>query len=379
MNDRILCVDDDPNVLAAFQRNLRRRFTIETAVGGEEALGMVRNHGPYAVIVADMNMPGMNGIQLLKWVREAAPETVRIMLTGNADQQTAMEAINQGHIFRFFTKPCSPELLASGLEAGLEQYRLVTSERELLEKTLNGSIKMLTEILSMVEPQFFGRGQRMRDYARLLAPALNVTQIWELEMAALLAQIGYVTVPAAIVQKDRNGLTLAASEKQILARIPEIGQKLLSHIPRLEKVAKILLYQNKYFDGSGFPQDSVAGEDIPIGSRILRVLSDFVQQEFAGAPRSEILDQMRTRPGAYDPKIIDAAMVTLVQDPTAIQSGQAVSAKDLCTGQVLLSPVQTTDGFLILPAGTRLSPMLLEKIRNFADLSGIREPIYINR
>jgi DNA-binding NtrC family response regulator len=201
MSQRILCVDDDANVLAAFQRNLRRRFTIETALGGEEALGRVRNHGPFAVIVADMNMPGMNGIQLLKYVREVAAETVRIMLTGNADQQTAMEAINHGHIFRFFAKPCTPEVLAAGLEAGLEQYRLVTAERELLEKTLNGSIKMLTEILSMVEPQFFGRGQRMRDYVRLLAPAMNLPHSWEIEIAALLAQIGYVTVPAGIIQK----------------------------------------------------------------------------------------------------------------------------------------------------------------------------------
>lgn len=379
MNQRILCVDDEANVLAAFQRNLRRRFTVETALGGEEAVLMVKNHGPYAVIVADMNMPGMNGIQLLKRVREMTPDTVRIMLTGNADQQTAMEAINQGHIFRFFTKPCTPEVLGAGLEAGLEQYRLVTAERELLEKTLSGSIKMLTEILSMVEPQFFGRGQRVRDYVRLLGPALNLTNLWELEMAAVLAQVGYVTIPAAIIQKGKAGIALTPAEQQIVNRVPEIGQKLLSNIPRLEQVAKILLYQNKFFDGSGFPADGTADEQIPIGSRVLRFLGDFVQLEFGGMPKSEIVEQMRKRPGAYDPRVVSAAMATLVQDPKVIESGQAVKAKDLCTGQVLLSPVQTHDGVLILPAGTRLSPMLLEKIHNFVELGGVREPIYINR
>lgn len=379
MNEKILCVDDDANILAAFQRNLRRHFTIATALGGDEALALIRREGPFAVIVADMNMPGMNGIQLLQRVREIAPDTTRMMLTGNADQQTAIDAINQGYIFRFLTKPCTPEKLALGLDAGLEQYQLRTAERELLEKTLNGSIKMLTEILSLVEPQFFGKGQMLRDYVRLVAPALKIEKPWELEVAAMLAQVGYVTIPKTIIEKERTGMALAPAEKQMVTRVPEIGSKLLTLIPRMDSVAKILLYQGKLYDGSGFPFDGIAGDAIPLGARLLRVLSDFIELEIGGTPRSEILEQMRKRPGAYDPKVIDAAVATLVQSPKVLESGQAVKAKELCPGQVLLSAVQTNDGVLILPAGTRLSPMLLEKLKNFAELSGIKEPIYVDR
>ena len=117
MTTRILCVDDDSNILLGYQRALRKQFQIEVALGGEEGLAAVRNQGPYAVIVADMRMPGMDGVELLAKVREIAPDTVRMMLTGNADQQTALEAVNQGHIFRFMTKPCAGRLrwgLASG-------------------------------------------------------------------------------------------------------------------------------------------------------------------------------------------------------------------------------------------------------------------------
>lgn len=379
MSEKILCIDDDPNILAAYERTLRRKFTIETALGGEEGLTIVRRQGPYAVVVADMKMPGLNGIDTLAQIRKISPETVRIILTGNADQQSAIDAVNKGYIFRFLTKPCSPEMLGLALEAGLEQFRLITAERELLEKTLSGSVKILTEILSLVEPQIFGRCQMLRDYARTLAPALNVAQVWELEVAAMLSQIGYVTIPAPIIQKDRARLPLTPPEQQALVRIPEIGSKLLVNIPRLESVARIVLYQNKYFDGSGFPQDSVSGEAIPSGSRILRVLSDMIQHEINGTPKPEALEKMRQRPGAYDPKVIEAAVACLVQDPRLKASGHAVKVKDLVIGQVLLSTVETPEGVLILPAGTEVSPMLLAKLNNFADLTGVKEPIYVSK
>src|SRR6184192_4097590 len=104
--------------------------------------------GPYVVVVADMQMPGMNGVQFLTKAEAFSPDTVRIMLTRNADQKTAADAVNQGHVFRFLNKPCSPEQLAVTLTAGLKQYKLITAERELLESTLNGSVKLLTDILS---------------------------------------------------------------------------------------------------------------------------------------------------------------------------------------------------------------------------------------
>jgi response regulator RpfG family c-di-GMP phosphodiesterase len=377
MSEKILCVDDDANILAAYERNLRRRFAIQTALGGEEALKVIGKDGPFAVVVADMRMPGLSGVELLTKVREINPDTVRVMLTGNAEQQTAVDAINKGHIFRFLNKPCSPELLGATLDAAIQQFRLVTAERELLENTLSGSVRMLTEILSTVEPQFFGRAQMLRDYARTLAPALKIDQVWELEVAAMLCHIGYVTIPAAIILKERTGAALNAAEKQMLTRLPEISSKLLAHIPRLESAARIVLYQNKYFDGSGFPQDSTAGEAIPVGARILRLLSDLINLEIAGTPKETALEQMRRRPGAYDPKIIDAALATLVQAAQISKSGQALKVKDLCAGQVLLSDIQTTDGVLIVAAGTEISHMLIEKLNNFAEMSGVKEPIYV--
>jgi DNA-binding NtrC family response regulator len=121
MREKILFVDDDPGVQAFYQDYLRETFSVQTAGDADEALALVRSQGPYAVIVSDMNMPGMNGIDLLIKVQELAPDTVRVMLTGDAEQQTAMRAINQGHIFQFLTKPCPLEALASTLRNSLRQ------------------------------------------------------------------------------------------------------------------------------------------------------------------------------------------------------------------------------------------------------------------
>jgi DNA-binding NtrC family response regulator len=122
MRERILLVDDDSNVLDGYRRSLSREFQLETAVGPEQALSSARDKGPYAVVVSDMRMPGMNGIQLLNAIKAQSPDTIRIILTGNADMQTAIDAINEGSIFRFLNKPCAKETMAKTLTAALLQY-----------------------------------------------------------------------------------------------------------------------------------------------------------------------------------------------------------------------------------------------------------------
>jgi DNA-binding NtrC family response regulator len=120
--NRILFVDDEPNTLQGYQRALRRHFRIETALGPLEALKAVRSNGPYAVVVADIKMPQMSGIELFAEIRKIEPGTVRIILTGNADQQSAIDAHEQGHVFCYLNKPCSPKILVDALNSALSHY-----------------------------------------------------------------------------------------------------------------------------------------------------------------------------------------------------------------------------------------------------------------
>ena len=232
--EKILCVDDELNIVLAMQRQLRKQFHVESALGAEQALATMERDGPFAVIVSDLQMPGMNGLELLGRVRELSPDTIRIMLTGQADLTTAIAAVNKNSIFRFLTKPCSAEELTGTLEAAIDQHHLVTAERLLLENTLRASVKVLTEVLSLVHPAAFSRACRIHRYVRHMAAELRLSNAWQFEVAALLSQIGCITMDPGNLDRVYIGEELSEEEKKMFAAHPAAGHDLLLHIPRLE-------------------------------------------------------------------------------------------------------------------------------------------------
>lgn len=381
MNQKVLFVDDDVNLLASCERSFRRQFEIETAAGGEAALKKIAERGPFAVVVSDRQMPGMDGIQLLSLVRERAPDTVRIMLTGNADLEGAIKVVNEGNIFRFLTKPCDQAILGKAVTDGLAQFQLVTAEKELLNKTLSGSIKLLTDILSMIEPQSFGRAETMRDIITNVTRKFKMENDWEIHLAVMLAPISYVTVPAETLLRAREGKVLSKVEEQILTQLPETAGRLLANIPRLEGVGRVVRYHHKQYDGGGSPQDAVKGEALPFGSRLLKILGDLAHLQSGGASRLKALDEMKTRSGWYDPSLLDAVrayygIASAARDNHARPS-ISISIDDLATGMVLRSNIITKEGTLILSSGHHITEMTLEKIKNFERVSGIQEPIFV--
>jgi len=378
MSEKILCVDDDQNVLLAFQRHLRKQYQLSIATDGPGALRMIASNGPFAVVVSDMRMPGMDGVEFLARVKDISPDTVRIMLTGNADTATAIGAVNQGNIFRFLTKPCQLSVLSQAIGYGLAQYRLVTAERELLAKTLSGCIEVLTEILSLVDPESFGLACSLRDQARAFGRALGSNEVWELELAAMLAGIGRITVPAETLAGHRGGAQLSEVEMDLIERIPETGYKLLARIPRLDQVAAAVYYQNKRFDGSGFPRDKRSGEAIPQGARILKILSDLMVLESGGLSRKEALDRMESHDGWYDLRLLGKLRDSLDRTSEIARTvSRLVCLQDLRVGQVLRSDVHTRQGTLLIPAGHVISDTILGRIRNFARVNGVKEPILV--
>jgi len=382
MIEKVLFVDDDPNLLASCERNFRRRFQIETADGGEAGLEKISAHGPFAVVVSDRQMPRMDGIQFLSLVKERAPDTVRIMLTGNADLEGAIKVVNEGNIFRFLTKPCALEILGKAVEDALTQYRLVTAEKELLNKTLSGSIKLLNDILSMIDPQSFGRAQTMRETIISIAKKFKAENDWEIPLAAMLAPIGNITIPPELLLRARAGVGLSKVEEQVVTHLPETAARLLSNIPRLEGVARIVRYQQKNYDGSGNPPDAVKGEAIPLGSRLLKILADLAQMQAGGMNRLQALNEMQSRLGWYDPALLDAVrehygVAVAARDDARMSI--AISIRDLAPGMVLRSNIETKEGILILRAGHHITEMNLERIKNFDLISGIKEPLFVEK
>lgn len=132
MSDKILFVDDETSALEGFQRILHGKFNTSTASSGGEGLVRIEKDGPFAVVISDMRMPGMDGADFLARVRQRAPHTVRMLLTGHADLHSAMEAVNRGNILHFLTKPCERDVLVAAINSGLDQYHSVMEEKELV-------------------------------------------------------------------------------------------------------------------------------------------------------------------------------------------------------------------------------------------------------
>lgn len=379
--EKILFVDDEMNLLTSLKRQFRKQYKVSTALGGEEGLNVIEEEGPFAVIVADMQMPEMDGIEFLKRVQNVAPDSVRLMLTGNADQKTAIDAVNEGKIFRFLNKPCPPEQFTKTLDAAIAQHQLITAEKELLEGTLTGAIQLLTEVLSVVAPEDFSQSLTLQETALAMADAMNVKDTWNLEFAALFSNIAYVTVPVSTREKLRNNRSLTPAEEEVVRELPNVGAKLVSNIPRLEEVGKIIRYQQKNYDGSGFPIDTVCGDDIPLESRMLRVLIDVTKLKKEGLSESEAMYEISTKSGVYDPIAIEAAtaMFGNEQRQTPIEdiSSRPSFLHGLQIGDVITTNIQTTDGTLLYSAGNRITPAVLELLFSHHKIVPIMEPIHI--
>ncbi|MFW5838057.1 MAG: response regulator, partial [Desulfovibrionaceae bacterium] len=173
MTRKILFIDDDQAILETFERVLGLEYDIATASNGPDGVKMLQDEGPFAVVVSDLRMPKMDGVETLARIKELSPNTVRVMLTGHADLDAAIASVNEGRVFRFLTKPCPPPILKTTLDASLEQHRLVTAEKELLRDTLRGAIKVLTDTMAVLKPDVYGRSSRLLPYIRQLSAKMD--------------------------------------------------------------------------------------------------------------------------------------------------------------------------------------------------------------
>jgi ActR/RegA family two-component response regulator len=313
-SESILCVDDDPNILAALQRQFRKTFRIVTATGPEEGLAAIDGKGPFAVVVSDLRMPGMSGIQFLTAVRALAPDTVRVMLTGQADMADAIAAVNQGAIFRFLLKPSSAIILGKVIEAALEQHRLIVAERQLTQQTLVGCVEVLAEVLSIVEPAAFSRTTR------------------------------------------------------VLRRFhehPAAAARIIERIPRLETVAQIVEAQFAPCRKMGPDSEPGAPRDaVHFGAAILQAALDFDERRRRGLSHAAALADMRLRVDHYRSDVMSA--LARVEEVELAEQTRVVPVSRLAPGMVLEQDICARNGICLVAKGQQITPTLLERLQGFA-------------
>jgi response regulator RpfG family c-di-GMP phosphodiesterase len=363
--DRILVVDDEPSVLSGFERTLRNEFEVTTASSGEEGLAAMRELSPFAVVISDMRMPGMNGAQFLTKAKALAPDTVRMLLTGYTDLNAAIEAVNEGNIFRFLTKPCVKEFFISMINSGVEQYQLIRSEKDLLENTLMGSIKVLTEILSVSSPEAFGRSKRIVNIVSHLATRSGLKFSWKLEAAASLSLIGCITLDTALLQRAFVGMTLSLEDQTRFDAHPQAAEKLLREIPRLEPVAW-MVGQQLIRGTSPAPHgisEAIINETV-VGAKLLKLAVAFDNLRMKSLSNEEAITRLQNRTGEFDQQLVNA-LVGIKLGKRHMEARKVSNAK-LATGMVLDQEIRNQQGMLMVAKGQEITRALLMKLENFA-------------
>jgi response regulator RpfG family c-di-GMP phosphodiesterase len=368
---RILCVDDEPHVLEGLRDMLHRSFDVRVATSGQAGLQLLREDpSAFCVVISDMRMPLMSGSDFLRQARLVAPDATRMLLTGHADLESAIHAVNGARLFRFLTKPCDSGELLRACAAAFGQHRLQLAERTLLEETLHGSMDALAEVLAITNPAAFGRGRRVKALASELARAVQLPDAWEVEIAAMLAHIGAVTLPHATAEKLYAGLPLSAEEEHMVRRVPAFTKRLLSKIPRLEGVLEILDTYRGEPAGSAIASE----QDISDGAQILRIAMDYDELESQGASESAALGEMRSR-GSYDRRLM-YAFVGMLGAGAHATTVREIALAQLTVGMRLADDVRGSGGHLLVARGQRVTDQVVERLANL-DGRMIKQPLRV--
>ena len=285
-----------------------------------------------------------------------------------------MAAVNEGQVFRFLTKPCPVTVLARALEAALDQYRLITAERELLRRTLMGSITLLTEVLSAVDPAAFSCSFRIKRYVMLLAKAVGLEDAWQLEVAGILSQIGCIAVlpPNAI---HAHSMDLLENNPHLFYRQPLAAANFLRRIPRLETTAEIVALQHKPFREYDPDSEQNVNDLVDVGGQILHVAVELERLIRRGSDFQEAIQEMRRWKGEYNPYLLD--VLDAAGEPSSRWAPASVTAAHLDTSMVADQDIRALNGQVLVPKGEQLTRPLLERLRSFATAVGIVEPVKV--
>jgi CheY-like chemotaxis protein len=372
---KILLVDDEQRVLEGLSMHLRRNFTVLTATNGAAGLEHLSVDGTIAVVVSDMRMPNMDGATFLARAREIAPTTVRMLLTGQADIGSAIAAINGGQIFRFLTKPTAPPSFLAAVAAALTQHRLIVSEKVLLEQTLRGSLRTMTEVLALSSPEIFGRATRISQVVKALMKQLLIPESWQIDVAVMLLPLAQISLSPETAAKMSRGAELTAAERRTTDRLPELTDQLLAHIPRLETVRVMLARAQDPFRPAKCTQPESEADLVSRGAALIRVAAAFDTLQQSGLAAADVISTMLANPARFDEPAVRALNELYGQAKDA-RNIQHIALQSLHPGMVLAEDLFSSSGMLLVARGFQVTTTCLERLRNFKS-DALHEKIWV--
>lgn len=423
----LLCVDDEQNILSALKRLFRtERYKVLVADSGAQGLEVLAQE-PVDVVISDMRMPEMDGAQFLEQVAKRWPKTMRILLTGYADIESTVAAVNKGKIYQYVSKPWNDEDIKLLVRRALEQ-KLLEHERRRLEaltrkqneelKHLNENLEKMVEartsevqqtadmldlayeelkqsyavavevfasLLEQREGIGSGHSRRVAEYASKIAQHLGLDEleVQDVQFAALLHDIGKITLPDSVLGKPY--LSLNEAERKKMEQHPLIGERALVALEPLQNSARMIRSHHERYDGQGYP-DGLREDAIPLGARILAVASDYDALKLGALVDGTFTDEeartyLRSNIGGrYDERVVAAFLAGVEpEEDASISDEMRLFTADLKEGMALSRDLVHFDGMLLLRAGYELKAVVIQKLKDFEREAGRSYTLYIVR
>jgi putative nucleotidyltransferase with HDIG domain len=314
---RVLFVDDEPAMLESLRRSVRREFAADVAMDADHGLDCLRRTGPYCIVVSDMRMPGMDGVEFLSTVRTVSPESVRVMLTGCDEMEVAVRAVNDGRIFKFLNKPVPTEVLLACLRTCLAHYLDERAQKDAMASTIHAleqlDIATLTAFARAIDansPWTAGHSERVTALALRIAHVMGLPakDLQIVHRGGLLHDIGKIGTPPAILDKPGK---LEAWENEIMQNHVKVGIRILEPIDCFRDMLCVIAQHHERFDGSGYPA-GLAGKQISLHARIVAVADAFDaltsdRPYRKGVPQEKAIEILKENSGTqFDPKVVEA-------------------------------------------------------------------------
>ena len=356
---RVLCVDDQEGVVAGMRVTLRKSFDVVTASSASEALVLLRGGGRFALMVTDMRMPGMSGAELMREAYEIAPTTQRLLLTGFSDADSAILAVNEGHVFRYLTKPCSPPELRAACAEALAEHLAQEAALHLERDAALGWSYAYGNLLLVSRPMAYGRTLRLSQIATHFGMVLDAPDAWRLELASLMVYVGYCGLSTRLLDQLYRHEPLQPDDVQLATLARAEALRPFEQLPGVAGLPEAVEYawaSMTHGVRARDPADSI--------SEILAMALHFVELEHEKASVNQALDIL---PSVVVGTRLKEAVSVLRASSIPVLASTATAklrADAIWPGFVLAENLTTTREILLLPAGHEVTPAAVKRIRD---------------
>jgi putative two-component system response regulator len=372
----VLVVDDNETNVDILVDALGDFYDVSVAMDGLSALEAV-DENPPDLILLDIMMPGMDGYEVCQ--RLKANKKTRnipvIFVTAMVEVADEIKGFALGAV-DYITKPISSPLVKARVETHLKLRNSEQRLKQLLEKTLGGAVGMLTDVLSISNPSAFGRASRVKRHVEQLAKRVNLSRFWQIRMAAMLSQIGCITVSPEILERIYRGEDVSFEEQDSFDRHPRVGYELLRKIPNLREVAEIVARQQNLEIDTGFKGSDEARKLVRVGSRILKLALDYENLVFRGDSSEAALSTLKSNEREYSAELL-GQFSPIVQGESSHNPIRQLRASELSPGMIIHQDILTNKGKLLIEAGTEVSLPVYETLHNFTRTGFVQEPFQV--